>query len=267
MNKNINIMKNNVAKLKDDQKMLLLYFYYCLNHFRAEVESLVEEILRNIPKHSLGQSGEYTMEQFKAEGHIRTMHKDGERICQSYWEAKEKEKRLLNQYFDSLTYDDPVKCTVKAYMHWKLSNGPLQNVKLARGGHPFEDVERTMWTLEDIFATEVLHNLNLVEAGSSNKGYNGAYCYALINQGIKSASWNRVYVLKDENLKPNPMGKLKLKVISEYLTSVPVSSRMELVLARSIGGQRFMAVYELYQALYPNESEEELFKRLKKLSF
>ena len=239
---------------EQDKKLLDLIKYY-----GADVKKLVLEVLRHIPTHILGKSGEYTLDEIKSENHDRVMTGDNFRIHSDLADAYRKESELLHSYFTTFRredYPDEWQQYIIKYIYNKLTHSTRTDRGLGKGGHPWEErPARTMLVEESLFAEQVINSIKGMDSFSRNNPYKKVF----IDNNITSATWNYVGCSDDVE------SELKLRLICECLLNRKVSSRRELVLCRYIGGLRLVAEYGILELLGDNDAN--IIGTLKKLPF
>lgn len=227
------------------------------NNNNKEVENLVLEILKNIPKHNFNIfNKEYTKLDFINEKHDRVKTNDKFRIINDLNSAYKEEKNLLYNYFSKFTSDKYPKIwqqDVIKYLFNNLTKAIDNDCGLGIGNHYFEDYPPlTMFVEEAILSSD----LYIEACKNSYKLNSSIYINCLINGGIKSKSWDYVNCI-DYNLQPELFNKMlkKIDIIHNQLSKIKVSSRKEMILLMYIGGLRKLSEYIILTELKKPESE------------
>lgn len=234
-------------------------FVEIVNSQGGEAKKLINQIIDEIPAHSVEKTKEYPPENIIEEKHDRVKTKDNYRIDGDLSYAYRRESELLHAYFSSFkveNYSFEWQQYIIKYIYNKLTYSTRTDRGLGKGGHPFEErPAKTMLVEESLLADKILDSIANTEPYCRNVPYRKVF----IDNNISSSSWNYVGCTNDEE------AELKLRLIKECLINKKVYSRAELVLCRYIGGLRLVAEYKILELL--GEKETQIIAELKELKF
>ncbi|WDM22329.1 hypothetical protein [Paenibacillus polymyxa] len=235
------------------EKLLREEFDKVLNENRDGTFEYVKQILRNIPSHNHCAKSISYFPNFIKEKHDRVKSNDYWRIVNNVSDGYRAEKRLLFTYFQGFTQE---KCpeiwqqhTIR-YLYHMLSQGVTRDCGLGIGTYHTEDSPAlTMIAEESVLAEQVLSEIfnNPQKTRSEN------YRNALMNNGITSKTWRKVYCTD------NSLMIKKLQLIVRCLNRIPTGSRYELVFCRYIGGLRKITEYSILREFFQTDGDCENF--------
>lgn len=227
--------------------------------YKDMAQELSLSIMENIPKHKIGATDEFRVEQILSGNHDRVMTKDNYRLHNDLYDAYQREIELLDNYFSGFKaeeYSEEWQQVVIKYLYRKLTNSVRTDRGLGVGTHPWEEQPaRTMLVEESLLADRILANIS----DKDNRFRNEPYRRALRDSNITSATWNCVGCKSDEE------AEVKLQIVKECLLGVKVSSRQEMVLCRYVGGLRKVAEYNILIQI--GFDKRECIKKLSVLPF
>lgn len=235
-------------------------FKRTISEHGEQAKKFVLDIMRNIPIHAIGsEEKEYSVKDIIEERHDRVMTRDNYRFHNDLSRAYYSESRILDQYFSAFTateYPEEWQHIIIRYMHKRLTDSVRFDRGLGVGTHPWEEKPaRTMLVEESILADRILNNI----LNKDEKYRNEPYRSALRESNITSATWNYVGCISDND------AVNKLRIVKECLLNIKVSSRLEMVLCRYVGGLRKLAEYQILNMI--GFQDDQCIEELKKMPF
>lgn len=233
--------KKLVAAFKpEDEANITHKFDEIMGEKKEEAKKFVLSLMENIPAYPFSAGTDlYTIDAFIAEQHDRVMTKDNYRLHKDLFWAYTQEAEKLDDYFSKFTavdFPEEWQQILLKLVYKMLITSVRTDRGLGVGTHPWEEnPARTMLVEESLLADRVLEKISGKEDWMTNLPYRDAFK----NSNISSDSWESVGCNNDKE------AVLKLNIISNYLISVPVSSRKDMILCRYIGGLRKIAQYKI----------------------
>lgn len=233
--------KKLVAAFKpEDEANITHKFDEIMGEKKDDAKKFVLSLMENIPAYPFSAGTDlYTIDAFIAEQHDRVMTKDNYRLHKDLFLAYTQEAEKLDDYFSKFTavdFPEEWQQILLKLVYKMLITSVRTDRGLGVGTHPWEEnPARTMLVEESLLADRVLEKISGKEDWMTNLPYRDAFK----NSNISSDSWERVGCNNDKE------AVLKLNIISNYLISVPVSSRKDMILCRYIGGLRKIAQYKI----------------------
>lgn len=246
-------VKINRAFSGNTKKLLREDFDKALIENRDKTFEYVKEILKNIPPHKHNTKQNNYLPNFIKEKHDRVKSNDYWRIVNHVDYGYKAEKHLLYNYFQSFTLEkcpESWKQYAIRYLYHMLSEGVTLDRGLGIGTYHTEDSPAlTMIAEESVLAEQVLNEI----LNNPGKTRVENYRNALMNNGITSKTWPKVYCNDDS------MMIKKLELIVRCLNHIPTGSLYELVFCRYIGGLRKITEYSILREFFQTDSDCENF--------
>lgn len=273
--------KKDKKKKQEDEE-----FKKIISEEGLKAREFILKIMSEMPKHTSKKMGlEYSIDQLKQENHDRVKSKDNYRFYKELYNAYREEMDILDEYFSDFKYEN-FKCdensikwkhgitekwkhTIIKYIYDNITDSVKTDRGLGVGTHHMEDrPARTMLVEESILANEILSNYESLKKSEGLESLKDLrkteklreiYKKTFTENKIDSSSWNYVYFTSDED------AIIKLNIIKECLSNIPVYSSQEMVLFRYIGGLRKLAQYKILEKMGYEESD--CMEKLKNLPF